>query len=201
MELSDLRPAPGSVKDRKKIGRGIGSGHGKTSTRGHKGDKARGQSKLGFEGGQTPLHRRLPKQRGIGTGLTARGFNTGAFKTHYAIVNLTELEKFEANTEVDAELLLARKVIKDLKDGLKVLGDGKLTKALTVRARAFSETAKASIEAVGGTATLIPVSKLPKRPKKKDLEVIKAGTIRRAEARKTATADRKSQKAGGASRA
>lgn len=201
MELSDLRPAPGSVKDRKKIGRGIGSGHGKTSTRGHKGDKARGQSKLGFEGGQTPLHRRLPKQRGIGTGLSARGFNTGAFKTHYAIVNLSELEKFEANTEVDAELLLARKVIKDLKDGLKVLGDGKLTKSLTVSAHAFSETAKASIEAAGGTATLIPVSKLPKRPKKKDPEVIKAGTIRRAEARREATAERKSQKAGGAARA
>jgi large subunit ribosomal protein L15 len=194
MELSDLRPAPGSVKRRKKIGRGIGSGHGKTATRGHKGDKARGQSKLGFEGGQTPLHRRLPKQRGIGTGLSARGFNTGAFKTHYAIVNLGDLERFDAGTSVDAELLLARKVIKDLKDGLKVLGDGKLTKAITVRAHAFSETAKSAIEAAGGTAEAIPVSKLPKRPKKKDPEVIKAGTIRRAEARKAATAERKAQK-------
>ncbi len=201
MELSDLRPAPGSVKDRKKIGRGPGSGHGKTATRGHKGDKARGQSKLGFEGGQTPLHRRLPKQRGIGTGLTARGFNTGAFKTHYAIVNLGDLEKFDANTEVDAELLLARKVIKDLKDGLKVLGDGKLTKALNVSARAFSESATAAIEAAGGTATLIPVSKLPKRPKKKDPEVIKAATIARRDAFKAATATRKAEKKAAGGRA
>lgn len=201
MELSDLRPAPGSVKDRKKIGRGIGSGHGKTSTRGHKGDKARGQSKLGFEGGQTPLHRRLPKQRGIGTGLSARGFNTGAFGTHYAIVNLTELEKFDANTEVDAELLLARKVIKDLKDGLKVLGDGKLSKPLIVRAHAFSGTAKEAIEAAGGSATLIPVSKLPKRPKKKDPEVIKAATTARRDAFKAATATRKAEKKAAGGRA
>lgn len=164
MKLDDLKPAPGSVKDPKKIGRGPGSGHGKTSTRGHKGDKSRGQSKLGFEGGQTPLHRRLPKQRGIGVGLTARGFNTGRYKTHYAIVNLAELEKFDAETEITGELLLAKKVIKDLKDGLKVLGDGKLTKKLTVRAHAFSGTAEEAITAAGGTAEVIEVYKRTKRP-------------------------------------
>lgn len=169
MNLSDLKPAPGSVKDRKKIGRGPGSGHGKTSTRGHKGDKARGQSKLGFEGGQTPLHRRLPKQRGIGTGLTARGFTTGRYKTQYSIVNLSELEKFDAGTEITAELLLAKKVIKDLKkDGLKVLGDGKLTKALTVRANAFSGTAEEAITAAGGTAAVIETYTRTKRPLAKE---------------------------------
>lgn len=155
MNLSDLTPAPGSVKRRKIVGRGPGSGHGIRSTRGNKGDKARGQSKLGFEGGQTPLHRRLPKQRGIGTGLSARGFNSGYFKTHYSLVNIGELNGFTAGETVTPELLLARHIIKDMKDGVKVLGDGKITVALTVRAHKFSQTAQDAIEAAGGTVETI----------------------------------------------
>mgnify|MGYP001216088732 CR=1 FL=1 len=156
MKLDDLKPAPGAVSRRKKIGRGPGSGHGKTSTRGHKGDKARGQSKLGFEGGQTPLHRRLPKQRGVGTGLTARGFNTGRYKTHYHIVNLSQLEKvFDAGAVVTPELLLEKRVISDTNIGVKILGDGALSKALTVRAQKFSANAEEAIKASGGTAELI----------------------------------------------
>ena len=155
MNLTDLHPAPGSVKRKQIIGRGPGSGRGVRSGRGNKGDKARGQSKLGFEGGQTPLHRRLPKQRGIGTGLTARGFNSGYFKTKYNVVNLGDLDVYAAGDTVTPENLLSKKVIKDGKLGVKVLGDGKLKSALTVRAHAFSQSAKAAIEAAGGTAEAI----------------------------------------------
>ena len=155
MNLDDLRPAPGSVKRRKRVGRGPGSGHGIRSTRGNKGDKARGQAKLGFEGGQTPLHRRLPKQRGLGTGLTSRGFLTGRFKTFYAIVNLSLLEQFEAGTEITPEFLLEKRVIKETLDGVKILGEGELTKNLTVHATKFSQSAKDAIEAVGGSTVII----------------------------------------------
>ena len=151
MKLDDLRPAPGSTKRRKRIGRGPGSGHGIRSGRGNKGDKARGQSKLGFEGGQTPLHRRLPKQRGLGTGITARGFLSHLYSTRYAIANLRELDVFEAGSVITPELLLEKRVIKDLLDGVKILGDGELTKALTVKAHKFSETAKKAIARAGGT--------------------------------------------------
>ncbi len=159
MNLTDLRPAPGSVKRRKKIGRGPGSGHGKTSTRGHKGDKARGQSKVGFEGGQTPLHRRLPKQRGLGTGLTSRGFNNGRYKTQYQIVNLSELERFENGTEITAEFLLAHQVIKDAVLPVKVLAGGTLTKSLTVRAAKFSGAAEAMIAELGGTVEVLEAAR------------------------------------------
>ena len=155
MNLSDLKPAPGSVKRRKIIGRGPGSGKGIRSGRGNKGDKARGQAKLGFEGGQTPLHRRLPKQRGIGTGLSSRGFNSGYFKTNYALVNIGSLNGFTSGETVTPELLLERRVIKDMKDGVKVLGDGKITVALTVRAHKFSQTAQDAIAAAGGTVETI----------------------------------------------
>lgn len=157
MNLDDLKPAPGSVKAKKtRLGRGPGSGHGIRSGRGNKGDKARGQAKLGFEGGQTPLHRRLPKQRGLGTGRSAGGFNTGRYKDHYAIVNLSDLEtRFEAGATVTPEILLAQRVINDLKDGVKVLGDGTLTKSLTVRAHKFSASAQAAIAEQGGTAEQI----------------------------------------------
>ncbi len=155
MNLSDLHPAPGSVKRRKKIGRGPGSGHGKTSTRGHKGDKARGQSKVGFEGGQTPLHRRLPKQRGLGTGLTSRGFNNGRYKTHYSIVNVSDLNRFEDGTKITVELLFAHSVIKEDTLPVKVLAGGELTKRLTVRADKFSATAELAITERGGTVELI----------------------------------------------
>jgi large subunit ribosomal protein L15 len=155
VKLDDLKPAPGAHKDRKKIGRGPGSGHGVRSGKGNKGDKARGSSKLGFEGGQTPLHRRLPKQRGVGTGLTARGFNTGRYKTQYVIVNLSRLETFEAGTVITPEFLVENRVIKDTTKNVKILGDGEVTKAFTIRAHKFSENAKAAIEAKGGTAELI----------------------------------------------
>ena len=156
MKLDDLKPAPGSTARRKVIGRGVGSGHGKTSTRGHKGDKARGQSKLGFEGGQTPLHRRIPKQRGVGTGLTSRGFNTGRYKTHYHIVNLSELEKkFDAGTVVTPELLVEKRVISDTRLAVKILGNGALSKSLTVQAHKFSKGAEEAVQAAGGTAELI----------------------------------------------
>ena len=155
MKLDDLQPAAGATHRRKKIGRGPGSGHGKTSTRGHKGDKARGQSKLGFEGGQTPLHRRMPKQRGIGVGLTARGFNTGRYKTVYAVVNVGEFDQFEAGAVITPELLREKRVIKDQTLPVKVLGDGTLKKSLTVRAHKFSASAQEAITAQGGTAEVI----------------------------------------------
>ncbi|MCC6485484.1 MAG: 50S ribosomal protein L15 [Armatimonadetes bacterium] len=142
MEISDLNPAPGSRKQRKRIGRGISAGQGKTCGRGHKGDKARGQSKLGFEGGQTPLHRRLPRKRGF----------TNIFRRHLAEVNVGQLEVFDAGTEVTATLLLERRIIRKRLDGLKILGDGKLTKKLTVVAEAFSCGALRKIQAAGGKA-------------------------------------------------
>ena len=145
MDLSDLQPNPGSTHTRKRIGRGIGSGHGKTSGRGHKGDMARGSMRAGFEGGQTPLHRRLPHRRGF------TAFN----KKVFAIVNLSALEKFDAGTEVTPELLLEKRVIGDIKDGVKILGDGEFTKKLDIRAHHFSKSAQERIEALGGTVQVI----------------------------------------------
>jgi len=132
-------------KPKKRVGRGIGSGHGKTSCRGHKGQYARNTVRPGFEGGQTPLHRRLPRYRGF----------KNRFATEYAIINLSDLEKFEAGTVVTPELLLEKRVIRELKDGLKVLGDGELTRALTVRADKFSKSASEKIAAAGGAAEVI----------------------------------------------
>lgn len=145
MNLADLRPNPGATQSKKRVGRGIGSGHGKTSTRGHKGQHSRNTVRPGFEGGQTPLHRRLPRRR---------GFNN-IFAKEFAIINLTQLAQFEAGTEVTPELLLERRVIRDLKHGLKILGDGELDRALTVRAHKFSKSAKDKIAASGGTAEVI----------------------------------------------
>lgn len=144
MRLNDLRPAEGSTKPRKRIGRGIGSGHGKTSTRGHKGDKARGSTPPGFEGGQTPLHRRLPQKRGF----------TNIFKKEYAIVNIETIAKFEEDM-ITPELLLEKGVIKDIKSGVRVLGRGEIGKAVTVRAHYFSKSADEKIKASGGTAEVI----------------------------------------------
>ncbi|MCX6377147.1 MAG: 50S ribosomal protein L15, partial [Armatimonadetes bacterium] len=135
MRLDDLRPADGSVKRRKRVGRGIGSGHGKTSTRGHKGDKARGSTPPGFEGGQTPLHRRLPQKRGF----------TNIFKKQYAIVNLDTLAKQSEET-ITPELLLEKGIIKDVKSGVRVLGRGEIEKAITVRAHHFSKSAEEKIK-------------------------------------------------------
>jgi len=146
MDLSNLQPSYGSTHHKKRIGRGHGSGLGKTSGKGHKGQKARsgGSIKPGFEGGQMPLQRRLPK----------RGF-TPLDKKVYVLVNLRDLELFDAGSVVDLEALGKAGLVGQLKDGLKILGDGDLTKALTVRAHKFSKTAQAKIEAAGGTVEVI----------------------------------------------
>jgi len=142
MQLNTIKPAIGSTKNRKRIGRGVGSGHGKTATKGHKGQKARsgGSIKPGFEGGQMPMHRRLPK----------RGF-TPLAKKDYALVNLCQLEIFEAGSVVDAEALLKSGLISGIRDGIKVLATGDLTRALTIKAHKFSATAREKITAAGGT--------------------------------------------------
>ncbi|HHV44245.1 MAG TPA: 50S ribosomal protein L15 [Firmicutes bacterium] len=147
MQIHDLKPNPGARKKAKRVGRGIGSGLGKTSTRGHKGQKARsgGAKGPGFEGGQMPLQRRLPK----------RGF-TNTFGTEYTVVNLDRLDAvFEANTEVTPELLLETGVIKKIGDGVKVLGKGEVTKPFVVKAHRFSKSAVEKIEAAGGKAQVI----------------------------------------------
>ena len=148
MRLGDLSPAMGATTSKKRLGRGIGSGLGKTSGKGHKGQWARsgGGVRPGFEGGQMPLIRRIPK----------RGFNNH-FKKVYSIVNLSVLENFEANSVVDMEVLNEKGLIKVMKDcvGLKVLGNGTLTKAITVKAKAFSASAKEAIEKAGGTVEQI----------------------------------------------
>ncbi len=141
MELNNLKPAIGATKNRKRIGRGTGSGHGKTATKGHKGQKARsgGSIKAGFEGGQMPMQRRLPK----------RGF-TPLMRKDYAIVNIGQLDVFESGSTVDAGALLNAGLISGVKDGIKVLADGEVTKSLVVKAHKFSVKAKEKIEAVGG---------------------------------------------------
>ncbi len=147
MRLGELRPASGSRRPRKRVGRGIGSGHGKTSCRGHKGQHARNTVRPGFEGGQTPLHRRLPLRR---------GFNN-IFRRKFAIINLGALAgRFEAGTVVTPDMLLERGVVSKLHDGLKVLGDGELAHPLTVRAHAFSKRACEKLSAAGGAAEVIP---------------------------------------------
>jgi len=139
--LNNLKPAKGSVRNRKRVGRGPGSGLGKTAGRGEKGQKSRSGygRKLGFEGGQMPLHRRVPK----------RGFNNRNRK-EYAVVNVARLEVFEVGTIVTPELLLEKGVVSALRDGIKILGEGKLSKALTVRAHRFSAKAQEQIAAAGG---------------------------------------------------
>ena len=146
MKLHDLSPAAGSVKEAKRKGRGIGTGNGKTAGRGHKGQWARsgGGVRPGFEGGQMPLHLRLPK----------RGF-TNIFATRFAIVNVADLNRFEDNAVVDLDALCAAGLVKKTFDGIKVLGNGELTKTLTVKANAFSETAKEKILAKGGNVEVI----------------------------------------------
>jgi len=149
MKLSDLRPARGAVKARKRVGRGPGSGHGKTSTKGNKGHNARsgGGKAGGFEGGQMPLYRRLPK----------RGFLPHGGKTEYAIVNLKSLGTFSANSVVDPEGLVKAGLIKNSGRHLvKILGGGELGHALTVRAHAVSDSAKNKIESKGGSIEMLP---------------------------------------------
>jgi len=145
MKLTDLAPAPGSKKKKKRVGRGPGSGHGKTSCRGHKGQKARsgGGVKPGFEGGQMPLQRRLPK----------RGFRN-IFGKEYAIVNLGVLNNLEEDV-ITPELLKEKGIIKNMKDGLKILGDGEITRPITVKAHAISAGAKEKIEKANGSVELL----------------------------------------------
>ncbi len=146
MELSNLRPAEGSKhSDNFRRGRGHGSGNGKTAGKGHKGQKARsGAPRVGFEGGQMPLYRRIPK----------RGFTNRNTKVIVSI-NVNALEKFDNGATVDVEALVNAGVIKNQRDGVKILGNGELTKKLTVKVDAFSASAKEKIEAVGGTAEVI----------------------------------------------
>jgi len=148
--IHNLHPSEGSHHRRKRVGRGIGSGHGKTSTRGHKGNKARGQVNPNFEGGQTPLHRRLPQLRGF------KPVN----KKVYALVNLFDLEEnFEAGAEITPEVLVASGIVRELHHGLKVLGTGEITKKLIVRAHKFSKSAQQKLEAVGGTIETLPAER------------------------------------------
>ena len=147
MGLENLKPAKGSTQARKRVGRGPGSGLGKTSGRGEKGQKSRSgfARKPGFEGGQMPLHRRVPK----------RGFTNARFKKEYAEVNLGRLEAFETGSIVTPEVLLKRGVIRHVKDGLKILADGTFTKSLTVRAHRFSAKAQEVITGLGGKAEVL----------------------------------------------
>ncbi len=147
VQLSELRPNPGARKAPTRKGQGIGSGKGKTAGRGHKGQNARsgGGVRPGFEGGQMPLQRRMPK----------RGFTNAPFKKYMVTLNLGKLERFEPGTVVTPEVLLGSGLIKKTGDGVKILGNGNLTKALTVKAHAFSKSAAEKIEASGGKAEVI----------------------------------------------
>jgi large subunit ribosomal protein L15 len=142
MRIGDLKPAEGSTKRPKRVGRGVGSGHGKTSCRGHKGQKARsgGTKGVGFEGGQMPMKRRLPK----------RGFKNYPFRKEFAIVNLKQLSKIQDVDVITPDLLKERGIVKDLKDGLKILSVGEISRPLTIRAVAFSNAAIEKIAKAGG---------------------------------------------------
>ena len=145
MRLSDLTPGEGVKREKKRIGRGLGSGQGKTAGKGHKGQKARNHVRPGFEGGQMPLHRRLPHLRGF----------KNRFRKEYAVVNLERLDLLEAGTVVTPELLKELGIVKKSMDGIKILGDGEMSKALTVRAHKFSKTAEEKIKASGGTIEVL----------------------------------------------
>jgi large subunit ribosomal protein L15 len=146
ISLNNLRPAKGANRKNKRVGRGMGSGHGKTSTRGYKGQKSRSGTSIrpGFEGGQMPLHRRLPK----------RGF-TNIFRKEYAVVNLETLALFAAGDQVNPEVLKSRGIVKNLKDGIKILGTGELKHALHVSAHKFSKSAAEKIQQAGGVIEVI----------------------------------------------
>ena len=147
MGLHNLKPARGSVRKRKRVGRGPGSGTGKTAGRGENGQKSRSgySRKIGFEGGQMPLHRRVPK----------RGFTNALFRKEFAEVNVGRLEVFEEGTIVTPEVLVKRGIVKQVRDGVKILGKGDFTKALTVHAHRFSEKAKERIAGLGGKVEVL----------------------------------------------
>ena len=151
LHLHTLAVPPGARHRPKRKGYGIGSGHGKTAGRGTKGQRARGRVRPGFEGGQTPLQRRMRKRRGI----SKTSYPQGRFRKEYAVVNLGQLERLEANSEVTPQLLLERRLLRKLGAGLRVLGEGELTKPLRVKAHHFSASARQKLEALGGTAEVI----------------------------------------------
>ena len=151
MHIGELHPPPGAKQRRKRIGRGIGSGHGKTACRGTKGQKARSSVRPGFEGGQTPLTLRLRKRKG----LSKTAMPQGRFRKEYAVVNVGRLERFEAGTVVTPEVLIESRVIRELRDGLRILGEGQITRPLTVRAHHFSKAARAKLLAAGGKVEVI----------------------------------------------
>lgn len=142
MQLNTIKPAAGATKDRKRIGRGPGSGHGKTATKGHKGQKARsgGSIKPGFEGGQMPMQRRLPK----------RGF-LPLTRKEYVVINISQLEIFDAGSVVDPAAIISRGLVSNIRDGIKILAKGSITKSLTIKAHKFSTAAKEQILAAGGS--------------------------------------------------
>jgi large subunit ribosomal protein L15 len=146
VNIADLRPSEGSKKKKKRVGHGVGSGHGKTSCKGHKGQKARsgGTKGPGFEGGQMPLQRRLPK----------RGFKN-IFKIEFAVVNLKDINKIEGVDVITPEILIEKGIVKNIKDGVKILGGGELQKPLTIKADAFSASASAKITAAGGKVEVL----------------------------------------------
>jgi large subunit ribosomal protein L15 len=146
LSINTLKPAPGANRKNKRIGRGIGSGHGKTATRGYKGQLSRSGSRMraGFEGGQMPLHRRLPK----------RGFKN-VFRKEYVAINLEKLVGFEAGAKIDPEVLKSRGLFKNIRDGIKILGVGELKNALHLRAHKFSKSAAEKIRKAGGTIEVI----------------------------------------------
>ena len=146
MKIQDLSPLKGARKKRKRVGRGPGSGHGKTSCRGHKGQKSRsgGSIRPGFEGGQMPLQRRLPK----------RGF-TNIFRKDYALINVRDLEEFGPNADLDIEALSKAGLVKRLKDGVKLLGEGEISHPVTIKVHKVSKTAKEKIEAAGGKVEIL----------------------------------------------
>ena len=147
MKLNELRPRPGSTKNRQRSGRGYGSGRGHTAGRGNKGQKSRsgGSIRRGFEGGQLPLIKRMPSKRGF----------TNIFRIEYSVINLDKLELFEKGSEVDPKALVSRRVLRSLNRPVKVLGSGALSKALTVRANKFSRSAIEKIEAAGGKVEIL----------------------------------------------
>jgi large subunit ribosomal protein L15 len=147
LTLSNLKPAHGAKHRKKRVGCGEGSGHGKTSGRGHKGQKARsgGSIRLGFEGGQMPLLRRMPK----------RGFNNTVFKTVWGVVNLRDLERFEPGVEIDETFLRKQGLVRGRIDGVKILGEGAVSKALTLKVDAISAAAREKIEKAGGSVTIV----------------------------------------------
>ncbi|MCS7253055.1 MAG: 50S ribosomal protein L15 [Armatimonadota bacterium] len=151
MKLSSLKPAHGAKNKCKRVGRGIAAGQGKTCGRGTKGQKARENVPSWFEGGQTPLYKRVPKLRGV----SKKAMPREPFRRNYAFVNLKQLNQFPQNTEITPQFLLEEGIIDEIGDGLRILGDGELTKPLIVKAHYFSKSAKSKIEAAGGKVEVI----------------------------------------------